>query len=144
MSHKGNMKKVGKSSKRMYGPRKLLVCGYSEPDRQALLLLLKENGLGAFSVIFATDDDLQKPIKELMASDSGGNSCGEVGEMKRAIIMSGFTQKQLHVLMTAYRKGKFPSQHWAALTPVSENWTVSALLDELAAEAEAIKKQRKP
>jgi hypothetical protein len=63
--------------------------------------------------------------------------------MKRAVIMSGFTQKELHALMAAYRGSELPSQLWATLTPVSENWSVADLLDELAAEAEAIKKQRK-
>ena len=141
MGHKGNMRRVGKSSKKMYGPQKLLVCGYAGTDQQILLSLLKENGLSLISVIFAKNDDLQKTLKEILQSD-GGNGHEEIVEMKRAIIMSGFTQKQLHTLMTAYRKAKLPAQHWATLTPVSENWTVSALLDELEAEAEAIKRQR--
>ena len=142
MSHNGRMKKVGKSSKKMYGPRKLLVCGYPETDQQTLLALLKENGLSAFPVIFATKADLQKPLKELLESADGGGQ-GEIDEMRRAIIMSGFTQKQLHTLMTAYRKAGLPTQHWATLTPISEDWPLTDLLDELDAEAEAIKKQRK-
>ncbi len=141
MSHKGNMRKVGKSSKKMYGPRKLLVCGYPETDQQTLLLLLKESGLSIFPVIFATNDDLQTPLKEILKSDNGVSQ-SEIGKMKRAIIMSGFTQKQLHTLMTAYRKAKLPTQHWATLTPISENWPLADLLNELEAEAEAIKKQR--
>ena len=62
--------------------------------------------------------------------------------MRRAIIMSGFTQRELHKLMTAYRQSELPSQLWATLTPISENWSITSLLEELAAEAEAIKKQR--
>lgn len=142
MSHKGNMRKVGKSSKKMYGPQKLLVCGYPEADQKTLLLLLKESGLSIFPVIFATNNDLQKSLREILISENGGGD-GDIIEMKRAIIMSGFTQKQLHTLMTAYRKAKLPAQHWATLTPTSDNWPLTKLLDELAAEAEAIKKQRK-
>jgi hypothetical protein len=136
------MRKVGKSSKKMYGPRKLLVCGYPEADQQTLLSLLKESGLSIFPVIFAINDDLQKTLKEILELDDRDGENETVG-MKRAIIMSGFTQKQLHTLMTAYRKAKLPTQHWATLTPISENWPLTNLLDELAAEAEAIKKQRK-
>jgi len=44
--------------------------------------------------------------------------------------------------MTAYRLVELPSQLWATLTPISENWSVTNLLEELAAESEAIKKQR--
>ncbi len=142
MGHKGNMRKVGKSSKKMYGAKRLLVCGYQEPEQQEFLLLLKEHKLTTFPVIFATNNDIQKPLKEVLEAD---DRCGlgEMVDMQRAVIMSGFTQKELHLLMTAYRKAKLPTQHWAALTPVSEKWTVNALLDELAAEAQAIKNQRK-
>jgi hypothetical protein len=126
----------------MYGPRKLLVCGYPESEQRALLSLLKENGLSTFPVIFATNGDLQRTLKEVLDSDDRQGQ-GEVFGMKRAVIMSGFTQKELHILMAAYRGSELPSQLWATLTPVSENWFVADLLDELAAEAEAIKKQRK-
>jgi hypothetical protein len=142
MSHEGKFKKIGKSVKKMYGPRKLLVCGYPESEQRALLSLLKENGLSAFPVIFATNGDLQRTLKEVLDSDDRQGQ-GEVFGMKRAVIMSGFTQKELHILMAAYRGSELPSQLWATLTPVSENWFVADLLDELAAEAEAIKKQRK-
>jgi hypothetical protein len=62
--------------------------------------------------------------------------------MRRAIIMSGFTQNELHRLMTAYRNSGQPTQLWATLTPISENWLIEKLLGELAAEAETFKKQR--
>ncbi len=142
MKHKGTMRKVGQSSKRMFGPRKLLVCGYPETQQQALLSLLKRGGLSSVPVIFATNSDIQRILKEILeADDKHGH--GENSDMKRAVIMSGFTQKELHSLMTAYRKSKLPTQHWATLTPVSESWAVTDLLDELEAEAEAIKKQRR-
>ncbi len=142
MKHKGTMRKVGQSSKRMFGPRKLLVCGYPETQQQALLSLLTRGGLSSVPVIFATNSDTQKTLKEILqADDKYGH--GETSDMKRAVIMSGFTQKELHRLMTAYRKSKLPAQHWATLTPVSESWAVTDLLDELEAEAEAIKRQRK-
>ena len=44
--------------------------------------------------------------------------------------------------MTAYRLVELPSQLWATLTPVSENWSVTNPLEELAAESEAITKQK--
>ena len=142
MSHKGRLKKVGKSSKKMYGPSKLLVCGYPESEQQVLLSLLEENGLRVFPVIFATNDDMQRTLKEILESDDRYGQ-GEGSDMKRAIIMSGFTQKKLHTLMAAHRSSELPTQLWAALTPLSETWSVADLLDELAAEAEAIKKQTK-
>ena len=126
----------------MYGPRKLLVCGYPETEQRTLLSLLKEKGLNTFPVIFATNGDLQRTLKEVLDSDDRQGQ-GESFDMKRAVIMSGFTQKELHTLMSAYRGCELPVQLWATLTPISENWSLADLLDELAAEAEAIKKQRK-
>ncbi|UCG67273.1 MAG: DUF3783 domain-containing protein [Deltaproteobacteria bacterium] len=59
--------------------------------------------------------------------------------MRRAIIMSGFSQKELYQLMALYSLAELPPQLWARLTPVSEKCSVPQLLDELAAESEAIK-----
>ena len=142
MKHNGTMRKVGQSSKRMFGPRKLLVCGYPETQQQALLSLLKRGGLNSVPVIFATNNDIQRTLKEILESDDRHGQ-GEDSDMKRAVIMSGFSQKELHTLMAAYRKSKLPIQHWATLTPISESWVVTDLLDELEAESKAIKKQRK-
>ena len=126
----------------MYGVRKLLVCGYSEPEQQVLLSLINGSKLIPVPVIFAITGDEQRALKEVLESDDG-YGLGEVSDMKRAIIMSGFTQKELHFLMTDYRKAKLPTQLWATLTPISEKWSVTDLLEELAAEGEALKKQRK-
>ena len=125
----------------MFGSRKLLVCGYPEMQQQAFLLLLKKCGLSSAPVIFATNSDTQRTLKEILESDDRHGQ-GEVSDMKRAVIMSGFTQKELHTLMAAYRGSKLPTQHWATLTPVSESWAITDLLDELEAEAEAIRKKR--
>ena len=57
--------------------------------------------------------------------------------------MSGFTQKELHHLTAIYRLAEMPPTLSATLTSISENWTLSQLLEELAAEAEAMKRQKK-
>ena len=135
---KGTFKKVGKSKKRTYGPRGILVCGYLPGEQSSLLSLLEQNGFNDLPVIFATDDNATKTIKELLASDDRAG-LGIKSDMRRAIIMSGFTQKELYRFMAIYRLSEFPSPLWASLTPISETWSISHLLDELAAESEAMK-----
>jgi len=49
---------------------------------------------------------------------------------------------EVHRLMNLYRQAGLPQQLWATLTPVSEGWTVAALLAELAAEAQAMRRKR--
>jgi hypothetical protein len=58
MSH-GKFRKVGKSGKRMYGKRELLVCGYPPGEQPSLLSLLQQSGLADLPVIFtqASDSD---------------------------------------------------------------------------------------
>jgi len=136
----GTFKKVGKSRKRMYGPRGIVVCGYPASEQSSLLYLLEENGFSDLPVIFVPSTDLTKPLKELFTSPHR-SGLGEDSEMRRAIIMSGFSQKELYKLMALYRLAELPPQLWASLTPISEKCSVAQLLNELAAESEAIKKQ---
>jgi hypothetical protein len=136
----GTFKKVGKSRNRMYGPRGILVCGYPASEQSSLLYLLEENGFSDLPVIFVSNTDLTRPLKELLVAPHS-SGLGEDSEMRRAIIMSGFSQKELYKLMALYRLAELPPQLWASLTPISEKWSVSQLLDELAAESEAINKQ---
>jgi len=125
----------------MYGTRGILVCGYSLSEQSLFMSFLEQAGFQDLGVIFVTANQSTKTLKELLTlPDRSGQ--GEASDMRRAIIMSGFTQKELHKLMTAYRLAELPSQLWATLTPISENWSVTNLLEELAAESEAIKKQK--
>jgi hypothetical protein len=41
--------------------------------------------------------------------------------------------------MYAYRQAGLPAQFWATLTPISENWLLADLLNELAKENECLK-----
>ncbi len=141
MNHGGKFRKVGKSEKKLHGPRKLIVCGYPDLEQRALLSLLEKNDFNDLPVIFVTNRDSKKTISELLTLDDRSGQ-DEFSDMRRAIIMSGFTQNELHRLMTAYRNSGLSTQLWATLTPISENWPVEKLLGELAAEAEAFKKQR--
>jgi hypothetical protein len=138
---KGTFRKVGKSKKRMYGSRGILVCGYLPGEQSSLVSLLEQNGFKDFPLIFAGNGDASKTLKEMFAlEDKAG--LGEKSEMKRAIVMSGLTQKELYRLMAIYRLSEFPPPLWASLTPISETWSISRLLDELAAESEALKQRK--
>jgi len=141
MGHKSTFQKVKNANKKMYGTRGILVCGYSLPEQPLFLSLLEQSGFQDLGVVFVTTGQSASTLKELLALPHKSGQGDESG-MRRAIIMSGFTQKELHKLMKAYRLADLPSQLWATLTPTSEHWSANDLLEELAAESEAIKKQR--
>lgn len=140
MSHKGKFKKVESTQKRLYGPRKLLICGYPEEERKIFLQMLEKIQMSNISVVFARSEDLENTLEEILALDHlvGFN---QSSPMQRAVIMSGITQKELHNLMGSYKKTDLPNQLWATLTPYSEKWTLNDLLKELASEAKSMKNQ---
>ncbi len=142
MRHKGQFTKVRKSKKRMYGPRGLLVCGYPEEEQTGFLKLVDQVGLSGIRVVFASARDLGTSVGDILTHE---NKAGFVGDtnMSRAVVMSGLTQKELHLLLAAYRKAGFASQIWATLTPISEEWPLENLLNELQAENKAMKNKKK-
>lgn len=138
----GNFERVGESADRMYGARKILACGYRANEQDELVSLLETTALHDVAVIFVTNHDKEKTLKDIMESEDRAGM-GKDDEMRRAIVMSGFTKKELHQLMTAYRRSSLPGPLWATLTPTSESWPIGFLLDELAAEAEAFRRGKR-
>ena len=142
MKHKGQFTKVGKSKKHMYGDRGLLVCGYRQEERTDFIKWVDQIGLPGIRVVFASSHDLGTSVGDILTYE---NKTGFVGasDMARAVIMSGLTQTELHRLLTAYRKAGFASQLWATLTPVSEEWPLENLLNELQAEKKSMENKKK-
>lgn len=139
---KGEFQKVGKSEERMYGPWKLLVCGYPVEHQGPFLSILEDLSFMNLPVVFVTDEDLQLSL-EILFNRGDKEGFGEGSNMTRAVIMSGFTHNDLHKLISAYRQHQLPEQLWATLTPTSEKWPIAVLLEELSKEAQAMKKLQK-
>lgn len=102
-------RRLKKSKKRMYGPTKLLVCGYEAPEHQAFLEFLEQLGFRSIPGIFVGQTNSHVALKELLRRDDR-SGLGEDSSLKRAVIMSGFTQDNLHFLISAYRKANLPQQ----------------------------------
>jgi len=136
----GTFTKVEKSEEKMYGPRQLLVCGYTSGQQPILLALLNQIEMADLPVKFITDSDSHRTLKDVLAlkEKREGNKSST---LSRAVIMCGLTHKELHRFMGVYRSSGFPKQLWATLTPISENWTVKDLLEELAKESEAMRQR---
>ena len=138
----GTFHRVEDTDKRMYGPRGLVVCGYPPEEHAPLAEFMARLGGEDLSVIFVPDEGADRSLEETLALPHRSGE-GLPSSLRRAMVLSGFTQRELHALMAAYRKAGLPAQLWATLTPTSESWTVRGLLEELACEAEAMKKNRK-
>jgi hypothetical protein len=138
----GTFEKVSHSDKRMYGPAKLLLCGFSVAAQPKFVAVLKMAGLGNVPVVWVSESGQEKTIADLLAMQEG-SGMGEGSVLPRAIIVAGITENQLHSLMTLCRKSGMQQALWAALTPTSETWSLSRLLGELQTERKALSKNRK-
>jgi hypothetical protein len=138
----GTFEKMGTSEEKLYGPKGIIVCGYPPPEQEPLASALEKLGFGDRPIIFVTDNTAFEPLKNVLTLENR-SGIGRPSRMARALIMSGFTQEEVHRLMNAYRQAGLPRQLWATLTPASESWSVSYLLEELAAEDEAMKVEQK-
>ncbi len=138
MKPNGTFKKIGSTDTPMYGPPKVLVCGTPPKRQRKVLDLLKKSGLDRFPVVFVTAEEESQPLAELLTREHLSGQGLPAGQ-RRAIILSGFTENELRGFLAALRKEKSQRPLLATLTPTSVNWTVHFLLDELSAEAEAMK-----
>lgn len=138
----GSFEKVEISSKKMYGPRKIALCGYMLSEHRVFIQLLESNQLTPLPLVFAEEADLEKSLSEIMALPDQYGS-GKDSHIPRAVILSGITEEELHIIMKAYRGSGLPKPLWAVLTPVSENWTLNELLEELSDESKALNDSKK-
>ena len=133
--------KMSPSDKPMYGPRKLLICGFSSKAQPKFVKLLEIIALSEMPKVWVTDAHAGSLISEVLAlEDNTGWAIGS--ELPRAVIMSGVTQNELHLLMSGSRQAGMKPPLWATLTPTSETWTVQDLLKELSAEHQAMQKKK--
>jgi len=133
--------KVTQSDKLLYGPRKVLLCGFSAEVQSKFINLLNMIGLSEIPLVWVTEDQVDLSLKKLVRLENG-TSTGLSSQLPRAIIMSGITQNELHLLISGCRQAGMKQTLWATLTPTSENWFLQNLLHELAAEHRAMQARK--
>lgn len=142
----GDFEAVGTSDERMFGPRKIIVCGFSVDDQKAFREMAAAVGMADMPMVFAGVDKAAAALGDIVEMPEG-TGYGQVSELERAVILSGLTEKELHAIMAGYRGLGLPGSLWATLTENSVGWPLSELLKELAAEREAFlqrQSQEKP
>ena len=140
MGH-GTFEKLNKTEKTLYGPEKLLLCGFSIRAQATFSAMLELIGLGNVPRIWVLPEQKDTPIRELLALD-GGSGSGKGSNMPKAVIVAGIAEKALIALMGACKKSDITGIMWAALTPTSEQWAIDRLLEELAAERKAMQQRK--
>lgn len=123
--------------KLLYGPRKLLLCGFSPEAQDKMVAFLKMIHMDDVPRVWASESDGEIAVEALMARpDDEGR--GRDSTLPRAIVMAGITEKELHTLVDACRQAGMRRALFAVLTPVSALWTLGDLIRELGREREAL------
>jgi hypothetical protein len=134
--------KIERTDRCLYGPRKLLLCGFSSMAQSKFAALLQMLGIENLPLIWVSETQADKPIMDLLQyADGTGRHMDS--HLDRAIIVAGIFEKELHQLMSGCRQTGMQSALWAALTPTSEQWTMERLLTELKAERTAMANSKK-
>ncbi|MFO7713609.1 DUF3783 domain-containing protein [Desulfosarcina sp.] len=137
----GAFEKVQHSDNRMYGPPKLLLCGFPASAQPKFMAVLQLAGLQDVARVWANQDHQEETLLALLGLPDGSGG-GSGSDLPRAIIVSGITENQLHGLMTVCRKTGMQPPLWAVLTPTSETWPLVRLLAELQAERKTLSERR--
>ncbi len=135
----GTFERVQHSNNRMYGPAKLLLCGFSPSAQPKFMTVLEMAGLETIPVVWVNDWLAKQRLSALLDLPNGSGS-GKGSALPRAIIVSGITENQLHTLMNLCRQTGMQQTLWAVLTATSETWPMDRLLKELLAERKALAK----
>ena len=138
----GTFEKVQHSDHPMYGPPKLLLCGFAASAQAKFMTVLDLAGLHGIPVVWVNEAVAQQPLSTIIDLPDGSGT-GVASTLTRAIIVSGITENQLHALMTICRKTGMQQTLWAVLTPTSETWPMARLLSELQSERMALAKANK-
>ncbi|MGB5987424.1 MAG: DUF3783 domain-containing protein [Desulfobacterales bacterium] len=135
--------KVSRSDSLLYGPPKLILCGFPAAAQPKLQKVLAMVGLEKIPAVWAAENQTQMTLTELLELPAGSGE-GQSSSLPRTLIVSGITENQLHGLMNACRQSGMQGALWATLTPTSESWTLKYLLEHLLAERETFRQQQRP
>jgi hypothetical protein len=133
--------KIGKTERALYGPKKLLVCGFPADGRKLFAAAQKTAGVGAVETVWLDESHADHRLADLMEMPGGtDNEAASAAGLPRAVIVGGIAETQLRSLMTVAKKTGITNVLWAVLTPTSEQWTLARLLAELESERRAVQK----
>ncbi len=136
-----DFEKLGCSERCLYGPRKLLLCGFAPDVQPKLKALLSMVDLSDIPLVWAQSADGERVMARLLEKLDGSGE-GSPSPFARAIIVAGIEEAELLRLMEGCQRSGMQPPLWATLTPTSEKWTLTRLLDELDAERKAFARQK--
>ena len=137
----GTFRKVEKSEKVLFGPRAALICGFDPAEQHIISGFFSAIGVNDLTRVFAAESDGDGLLKDLL-SEPDQTGIGILSGLERTIILSGIAENELHRILSSFRGLELPRPLWATLTPISQEWPLSALIAELKKERAAMEKKK--
>jgi hypothetical protein len=132
-----DFERLNQASRALYGPPGLLASGFPATAQPKLKALLSRAGLSEVPVVWVARRMAHRIVADLLAQPDG-TGAGADSDLPRALVVSGIVQGDLHRLMAAARQSGMRNAIWATVTPTSEQWPFSGLLEALTAERIAL------
>jgi len=136
---KTGFEKVTVSEKKLYGPRRLLLCGFDVEAQRKFATVIEAAGLADVPRVWVSDAQAGERLSDLFEQPDGSGA-GAPSTLARAIIVGGITEAQLIGFMKICKQTGMRPPLWAVLTPVSEKWPIAELIKELEREREKLKR----
>ncbi len=140
---KSGFEKIQHSDDRLFGPRKLLLCGFAVAAQSKFKSLMEMIGMADLPLVWIAQDQEGETLHDLAKLPDGWGACRS-STLPRAIIVSGISENELHQLMAGCRKAGMQQALWAVLTPTSNEWRLQKLLTELSTERAAFSGKPSP
>jgi len=131
-------KKIDNKDKPLYGPPKAVFTGFKVDAQPELIKILQKADLGDLATAWPCKTEEELTLDEIFNCDEK-LGWGKDSELLRTIIVGGISQKKLKKFMALMKESQLEYPLWATLTPVSQNWQLKELLNELNKENIAIK-----
>ncbi len=135
------MQKIEETDKKLFGDYAVIVSGFNKEEQTKLLELIKKS-FNELKIIFVNNKLQDSTLEEIFAKEHEYGFLDTLYKEK-AIIMSGFLEKELIRFMRTVKAEGITPKLWATLTPTSNKWIFRNLIEELDQEAKEIRKMRK-
>ncbi len=135
------MKKIEDTNKKLFGEYAIAASGFDKNEQQRLIEV-SEKIFSSLKVVFVDLNLEQKTLSEVFSMKHRYGFLQSLSQ-KKAVIMSGFLEKDIVSFMKTMREYGISPQLWAVLTPTSVNWKFKDLVKELEEEAKQISEMQK-
>jgi hypothetical protein len=137
----GTFREFDQDEKGAFGPRSVLLCGFSVEETAKICDLLKVAGAPGHRVILCTDAMIGKSVEEALETTDVSDPLPSE-RLPRVMVLSGLAGQQVRALIDSYAATGLRRPIFAVSTPSNLGFSLRDLLVELLKEHQAMTQRR--